>query len=456
MVDRVANSPSRIPVAVKGSAKPWNGKQQRHDGIESHHSRFTDTISKSSFENGLNSETPMKQKESGFETFVMTGDMIIRTTRQQKTPKRAESPKSNVSPKVPYSSENSGISSSIPVKQQSTSSINAHSLTQESPSIPHDVSAGHVTSQSEPIATLSVNANQVPPLATPEPDLFAHKNGEVPDQSANDTHFPFKEGLSESNVQPHCNGIDTTPDSNNETNLSGDETKSKVTDYIDNKVMGESKSAEKIYTESRTSNPLVRTSKSHENYLQAGTEFAIVDINIDDNLAHSIDALTYHDSSDSSLETITNKDQQILQSPRSLQNSPERRVEKADKMFVPGFINLEEPRVLKNRFKEKFKETNNVIVAPVELEIMVPDDTNRNADTSDPELSTLSSRMSDELISSHDMTGSDEDISLDMDSIYRQPIKSSIDRPSANRLAKRLYHLDGFRKIDVARHLSKK
>ncbi|ESO89040.1 hypothetical protein LOTGIDRAFT_209989 [Lottia gigantea] len=41
------------------------------------------------------------------------------------------------------------------------------------------------------------------------------------------------------------------------------------------------------------------------------------------------------------------------------------------------------------------------------------------------------------------------------DSIYHQPLKS-VDRPSASRLAKRLYALDGFRKSDVSRHLFKK
>ncbi|CAH1795553.1 unnamed protein product [Owenia fusiformis] len=43
----------------------------------------------------------------------------------------------------------------------------------------------------------------------------------------------------------------------------------------------------------------------------------------------------------------------------------------------------------------------------------------------------------------------------DSESIYHQPIKT-VDVASAQRLAKRLYQLDGFKKSDVARHLSKK
>ena len=44
----------------------------------------------------------------------------------------------------------------------------------------------------------------------------------------------------------------------------------------------------------------------------------------------------------------------------------------------------------------------------------------------------------------------------DMDSLhsYHPPVKI-VDIPSAHRLAKRLYNLEGFRKSDISRHLSK-
>ncbi len=55
-------------------------------------------------------------------------------------------------------------------------------------------------------------------------------------------------------------------------------------------------------------------------------------------------------------------------------------------------------------------------------------------------------------------TGSDESEVLDMDSLENALMNNSknLDVPSAKRLAKRLYTLDGFRRSDVAKHLSKR
>lgn len=51
--------------------------------------------------------------------------------------------------------------------------------------------------------------------------------------------------------------------------------------------------------------------------------------------------------------------------------------------------------------------------------------------------------------------GSDEGSDGDsLHSFHYSP--KAVDIPSAERLAKRLYHLDGFKKSDVSRHLSKK
>ena len=49
----------------------------------------------------------------------------------------------------------------------------------------------------------------------------------------------------------------------------------------------------------------------------------------------------------------------------------------------------------------------------------------------------------------------DEDTSRSTSSGHRGRVKDA-DRPSAARLAKRLYHLDGFRRADISPHLSKK
>ena len=55
-------------------------------------------------------------------------------------------------------------------------------------------------------------------------------------------------------------------------------------------------------------------------------------------------------------------------------------------------------------------------------------------------------------------TGSDESEVLDMDSLENALMSNSknLDVPSAKRLAKRLYTLDGFKRSDVAKHLSKR
>ncbi|XP_041971019.1 PH and SEC7 domain-containing protein isoform X2 [Aricia agestis] len=59
-----------------------------------------------------------------------------------------------------------------------------------------------------------------------------------------------------------------------------------------------------------------------------------------------------------------------------------------------------------------------------------------------------------ELCSASDGGGSDEGSDVDsLHSFHYSP--KAVDIPSAERLAKRLYHLDGFKKSDVSRHLSK-
>ncbi|XP_026677872.1 PH and SEC7 domain-containing protein 1-like [Diaphorina citri] len=53
-----------------------------------------------------------------------------------------------------------------------------------------------------------------------------------------------------------------------------------------------------------------------------------------------------------------------------------------------------------------------------------------------------------------DTTGSDDSDVDSLQSFHFSP--KAVDYPSALRLAKRLYHLEGFKKSDVSRHLSKK
>lgn len=92
------------------------------------------------------------------------------------------------------------------------------------------------------------------------------------------------------------------------------------------------------------------------------------------------------------------------------------------------------------------------------ISIRVPPDAHANGvngsdhKESDDELATLT----EEMPNVHN--GSDlSDEGSDVDSLHSYHYSpKGVDIPSAVRLAKRLYYLDGFKKSDVSRHLSKK
>lgn len=209
---------------------------------------------------------------------------------------------------------------------------------------------------------------------------------------------------------------------------------------------------------------LVRTSKSHENYLQAGIGPAIVNIDIDDSLAYSLDTLTYHDSPNSSKDIVA---AEPLQVSRSLDNSPEKNSEKfsvLDHEFIPGFISCEDSKSVK--LKSNKEVGDNEIQSGDELN----SSKNFNADVSSILSSssfTFKSSSQDNGEKSEDLPGLVLDssagdlsqfsvLSDDMDdNLYHQPCKA-VDKPSAERLAKRLFNLEGFRKSDVSKHLCKK
>nr|KAG5692677.1 hypothetical protein BaRGS_028477 [Batillaria attramentaria] len=216
------------------------------------------------------------------------------------------------------------------------------------------------------------------------------------------------------------------------------------------RVMTTSMSDEKIVTSASKTDanrPLVRTSKSHENYLQSEAGMALVAIDIDDNMAYSLDTLTYHDSnSDSSNEKVS----ELAQQARSLQNSPEKKAEHVpvsgvgDREFIPGFISIQDSKLAKSKPKQDHEigkgrteafEQNGGVSPQSEAN----SEQNYGSGDNDVDIMQLSIRSDDS----------------DAESLYHQPTKS-VDQPSAARLAKRLYNLEGFRKSDVSRHLSKK
>lgn len=209
---------------------------------------------------------------------------------------------------------------------------------------------------------------------------------------------------------------------------------------------------------------LVRTSKSHENYLQAGTNIALVSIDIDDHLAYSLDTLTYHDSLGSSLDNVTSEPLQMF---RSLDNSPEKKSEKSSSIeheFLSGFIKLDDSKPVKLKLNKPWEvcdddrlcQINNSgnfcsnFSSPTSSSSQVLHLSRRGNDDDQPDGGSTS------IFVPHNyehlrLLG----VEMDADSLYHQPNKA-VDHPSAERLAKRLFLLEGFRKSDVSRHLCKK
>uniref|UniRef100_A0A0B7BHF0 SEC7 domain-containing protein n=1 Tax=Arion vulgaris TaxID=1028688 RepID=A0A0B7BHF0_9EUPU len=212
---------------------------------------------------------------------------------------------------------------------------------------------------------------------------------------------------------------------------------------------------------------LVRTSKSHENYLQAGTNIALVNIDIEDNLAYSLDALAYHNSFDSSLDNVA---VESLQMSRSLDNSPDKKSEKnssVEREFIPSFINLEDSKPVKLKLTKQRDDAENLRNNEINISENVCTNVMTNTSSSHEHTSHTVSQVNSEgrsrIDSSCSLARDSSDVvnsllhrdDADIDSLYHQPSKA-VDRPSAERLAKRLFHLEGFRKSDVSRHLCKK
>ena len=336
-----------------------------------------------------------------------------------------------------------------------------------------------------------------------------------------------------------------------------------------NRTIVVSKSAEKIASSKTSSsssnknisdNLVVRCSKSHENYLERNEVITFVDIDLEENMASSVDAL-HHGKSSSSLESLNYV--QFHEQSHSEGTSPDKHLEKApgERKLMPTFINLEEARSI-TKLKEGAKlrdfsksrsdaqaanqtspskskrtedkktpesspshgkisaipirdsssrpprspktlvpkqsknpdsqqtastaKTNSmapessadketVIADGIDITSPIIESPIQNASShvvhtdlpteAEPPIATSSAPPSPgpedanegpdvphecQKQGDQDSPESEKDFSL-----YHQPLKE-IDRPSAARLAKRLFQLDGFKKGDITRHLCKK
>ncbi|XP_064595518.1 PH and SEC7 domain-containing protein-like isoform X3 [Liolophura sinensis] len=475
MVDRISNSPSRIPVPVKASSHAINGGFTPNE-ITTNYKVTRNANYKPCNENGagdpgynLNANAALKKKEKGFETFVMTGDMIIKTTSPPKSIKKVDNvPERPVSPLSQVSHSNEHSKENRPTKQSR-------------------VGKGKLeNTNSEALVKKTVLEPQVFPI-----DIEANKTSrdstgtKDSKETLSNSSFKSSDSVSSSSVQSVTDKrlaevVDTSPEqsTSNEELLDKDtkilyieedesSSSSKSDPETEKRSIVASKSAEKIaFSDNRGSHPLVRTSKSHENYLQGGGDITLVNIDIDDDgLAYSMDVLSYEQSA-SSLDKIgtphvSTTSHEVTCTSRSLENSPERKTEKtSERVFMPGFISLEEPRVLKSKTKEVKPKDGELDKDQIDSVVNMPgphcpgETTQPSCTTQFPEAE--GGQVMGAVADTDALNDSGTSDDLDFDSYYTQPCIKESDRPSAFRLAKRLYYLDGFKKSDVSRHLSKK
>lgn len=467
MGDRVAQSTSsRIPVPVRApghtlannKVKQVTEEKPKHifqeNGLVDTHSKIEETNLK---------DSNSKKDKKGYETFVMTGDMIIRTTSSQKTREKSNrnaSDSTDTSDTADLSdigihtnavfTEEKGIqeySEGTTLTKDNQRSAESGFEDQDSGTLERDRSQATEPNSvsdlsmisSEDLADMarsqsSAASTSVSSVSTPsdiksdiseQTVLLCNASINIDHSSGSDDRLVSPE------TEPNNKDSDTYSSSENEREYSTAEPKS---DYSK---MVTSKSAEKfVQTKGCAGHPSVRSSKSQE--LQS--EFSLVAIDIDeDNKAYSLDQIPQHGSANStaSLEGIGEVD--LFATSRSLDSSPEHKLDRShDKEFIPGFITIvDEPHTR----RAKTKEENG----------MSWDGAANNSSLGNSSSRESGNYEKDDKVQRHSL-----DPSLDPNLLDYQPLSKGVDRPSAQRLAKRLFNLDGFRKSDVSRHLSKK
>ncbi|XP_060067023.1 PH and SEC7 domain-containing protein 2-like [Ylistrum balloti] len=457
MVDRVAQSASsRIPVPVRATGhtlannkvKQLTKEQPKHifqeNGLVDTHSKIEETSSKDN-----------TKKDKGFETFVMTGDMIIRTTQKTRDKSnRSTSDSTDTSDTADLSDigihtnavfiEEKGV-------QEYTEGTTLNKDNQRSAESGFEDQDSGTLERDRSQATEPNSVSDLSLISSEDLTDMTRSQSSAASTSVSSVSTPsdIKSDISEQTVLQCIVGNNThssdrliSPDT--ETNKDSDTYSSSedVKDYnesekdCDYSKMVTSKSAEKFVQVKGSSHQSVRPSKSQE--LQS--EFSLVAIDIEeDNKAYSLDQIPQHGTTNStaSLEGIGEGDAMLTS--RSLDSSPEHKGDKChDKEFIPGFITLVDEAHMK---KAKTKEDND----------MIGDGAVNNNCLEGSQNNTGSAEVDDEKCQRYSL-----DPSLDPNLLDYQPLAKGVDRPSAQRLAKRLYNLDGFKKSDVSRHLSKK
>ena len=230
-------------------------------------------------------------------------------------------------------------------------------------------------------------------------------------------------------------------------------------------VLSTDKMDEQTIVDSKTRPPPITAvrCKSHENYLQSSPAYmaAMVDIDLDDNMANSLDQLNYGSERDSIGAMFP-------QRSSSMENR------------APTMLAGEEPRSIVKQREMGYKPTENESISNdgyTNQECVAKVASMNDLGVGNDKIQNDSTLLeSDVITAENDLNGVVEsntkdntkcllhhnvplsnvgDDQFDPYVIAMAPPSKEVDRPSAARLAKRLFNQDGFKRSDISRHLSK-
>jgi len=174
---------------------------------------------------------------------------------------------------------------------------------------------------------------------------------------------------------------------------------------------------------------VVRSCRSQENYMEL-SDMICVDIDIDENLASSVDALHYRESV---VSKTSDSSGSLGAAELECENQTVSATTPEDSKTQDEMVNKRSTENVDRCFYEQEKPTSSL--------------TARNELPSPPAASVAAD------------TEPNEDVDTCFDDegeLQGRTCLKDADRPSAGRLAKRLFYLQGFRKSDVSPHLTKK
>ena len=479
----------------------------------------------------LDRDERKKHTEKGFETFLMTGDMIIKTNPSLKFPKMdgsglerhhsdssnpfdhdpdkhtfkrsASSPDQTTFTGAKLNEELDNTSKTSPEEDSDENSIEKKAISAESGFEEQAIHSDSGTLEKKD--KLSNDPTSVSDLSELESDdmlgnmVESQSSAVSSNISVVSTPSDLKSDVSvntvlQQEVEPLLND-DSSSSSSIEISSADSETDDLSPEMIFERSMSDSggmspvnqadvskyliacKSAEKIVSQKQgrsvaPDTQMVRASKSHENYFSDEVTFVNIDI---EDTAYSLDQIPCQvqesiDKAEPSFyiqsDNYNGQAQLSEESSKSQEVSDDRIY---DRIFMPGFIKLEESGNVKDN--QSIGRVDEVAVISEVISSGVCSALSDSSEVGDTCLTSVQNNTHTEIdpsdqsafcstddvhISKQTDDFHDQDIEIVQEDLFVLPPAKSVDHPSAKRLAKRLYNLDGFRKSDVSRHLSKK